>query len=83
MTIPIKLDDEFEKDTTDFAAIGRKVRAARSAVGYSIEQMAVTCGLSHHEIVAIEDGADADIGRLKRAATALKLDIADLLNGGG
>lgn len=81
MTIPIKLDEEFEKGTTDFAAIGRKVRAARSAVSYSIEQLAVTCGLSHQEIVAIEDGADADIGRLRRVAAALKLDMASLMNG--
>jgi transcriptional regulator with XRE-family HTH domain len=79
MTISLKLSDEFEKDMTGASFIGKKVRAAREAVGYSIEELALTCGLVVSEITAIEEGDDADLGRLKRVAAALQLQVSDLI----
>lgn len=49
------------------------VKAFREARGYSIEDLAVTCGLSTGEIAGIENGEDADPGRLRRIAIALGL----------
>ena len=47
------------------------VRDVREARGYSAEDLAVTCGLSVDEITAIENGEDADPGRLRRIASSL------------
>jgi len=49
------------------------VKAFREARGYSIEDLAVTCGLSVSEITGIENGEDTDPGSLRRIATALRL----------
>ena len=81
MTISLKPLDEFETDAADMFAVGKKIRSARQSVGYSIEDLAVTCGLASSEITAIEEGVDADLGRLKRIASALQLSISDLLEG--
>lgn len=51
------------------------VKAFREAKGYSIEDLAVTCGLATSEIVSIENGEDADPGRLGRIAAALNLPV--------
>ncbi|MBB4189208.1 transcriptional regulator with XRE-family HTH domain [Sinorhizobium terangae] len=53
--------------------IGHAVRRFREAVGYSIEDLALTCGLTGAEITRIEQGADVDPGRLKRIAAALRV----------
>lgn len=55
------------------------VRALREARGYSIEDLAVTCGLSVSEISGIENGEDPDPGRLRRIATALRLPETALI----
>ena len=49
------------------------VKAIREAHGYSIDDLAVTCGLSASEIIGIENGEDTDPGRLRRIAAALRL----------
>ncbi|WP_442581362.1 helix-turn-helix domain-containing protein [Mesorhizobium sp. ASY16-5R] len=49
------------------------VRALRESMGYSIEDLAVTCGLAIDEISAIEAGEDADPARLHRIASSLGL----------
>lgn len=59
--------------------IGNKIKAIRESVGYSIEDLAVTCGLANSEIVGIEEGTDSDPARLKRMAAALKVQLEDLL----
>lgn len=59
--------------------IAARVRAAREAVGYSIEDLAVTCGLTSFEINEIENGGDHDPAKLKRIAGALQVPISDLL----
>lgn len=49
------------------------VTALRQSVGYSVDELALTCGLAVGEISAIESGADANPGRLRRIAAALGL----------
>jgi transcriptional regulator with XRE-family HTH domain len=61
--------------------IAARVRAAREAVGYSIEALAVTCGLANAEISDIESGKDHDPAKLKRIASALQVPISHFLPG--
>ena len=61
--------------------IAARVRAAREAVGYSIDDLAVTCGLAKAEISDIESGKDQDPAKLKRVASALQVPISDFLPG--
>ena len=49
------------------------VRALRESKGYSVEDLALTCGLAIGEISEIESGGDADPGKLRRIASALGL----------
>lgn len=42
------------------------VRAIRDSVGYSIEELALTCGLAISEITDLESGTDADPIKLRR-----------------
>nr|WP_225169504.1 helix-turn-helix domain-containing protein [Ensifer sp. IC4062] len=62
------------KDTSQgHVEIGDAVRRSREAVGYSVDDLALTCGLTCAEIIGIELGADADPGRLRRIAAALRV----------
>ncbi|MFI0848537.1 helix-turn-helix transcriptional regulator [Mesorhizobium sp. IMUNJ 23232] len=56
------------------------VRAIRESVGYSVEELALTCGLANAEILAMEAGTDADPGKLRRIAHALGLPEQALLD---
>jgi transcriptional regulator with XRE-family HTH domain len=49
------------------------IAEGRRASGYSLEELAITCGLTVSELQAIESGVDQDAGRLRRVASALKL----------
>jgi len=75
--------NNFEHSGVDAVSvsIGDSVKAAREAVGYSIEDLAVTCGLANLEIADIEDGKDADPAKLKRIAAALQVSLSALLPG--
>lgn len=53
--------------------IGNAVKRFREASGYSVEDLAVTCGLTDVEISRIETGEDLDPGRIKRIAAALQM----------
>ncbi|PDT50835.1 MULTISPECIES: helix-turn-helix transcriptional regulator [Sinorhizobium] len=53
--------------------IGLAVKQSREAMGYSVEDLSLTCGLTGAEITRIEVGADVDPGRLKRIAAALQV----------
>lgn len=53
--------------------IGDAVKRFREASGYSVEDLAVTCGLTDVEISRIETGEDLDPGRIKRVAAALQM----------
>jgi transcriptional regulator with XRE-family HTH domain len=59
--------------------IGDAVRRSREAAGYSIEDLALTCGLTGAEITKVELGADADPGRLRRIAAALRVPASTFL----
>ncbi len=47
------------------------VRALRDWARYSVEELALTCGLAVDEIVALEAGDDDDGRKLSRIAAAL------------
>ena len=55
------------------------VKAIRDSIGYSIEELALTCGLAISEITDLESGADADSIKLRRIAAALRLPENALL----
>ncbi|MBW6420788.1 helix-turn-helix domain-containing protein [Rhizobium sp. XQZ8] len=59
--------------------IAAAVSEARRAVGYSVEDLAVTTGLINDEILRIENGTDADPAKLKRIASALKVPVSKFL----
>ncbi|MCY1667902.1 helix-turn-helix domain-containing protein [Rhizobium sp. SL86] len=60
-------------DTTKSVSIASTIAEARRAAGYSLEDLAIACGLTVGELGAIESGADLDPSRLQRVAAALKL----------
>ena len=55
------------------AAGENAVKAMREFVGYTVEELAVACGLAADEIARIEAGDDNDPARLNRIAHALGL----------
>jgi transcriptional regulator with XRE-family HTH domain len=55
-------------------------KEAREAKGYSIEDLAVTCGLTMDEIRDVELGLRASPGYLRRVAAALGLPEDDTYN---
>ena len=78
MTISLKRMDQVAQDVADISLIGSKVRSLRQSVGYSIEDLAETCGLTSAEITGIEEGLEVDMGQLKRVAAALQVSLSDL-----
>lgn len=56
------------------------VKAMREFVGYSIEDLAVTCGLANDEIVSIEAGDDIGSAKLRRVAHALGLNAESVIS---
>lgn len=60
--------------------VASRVKAYRESAGYSIEDLAVTCGLANSEISAVEDGSDADPAKLRRIAAALQVSVSALLD---
>jgi transcriptional regulator with XRE-family HTH domain len=54
--------------------VGEAVRRAREAMGYSVDALAETCGLTEAEISRIELGAEVEPSRLRRIASALQVD---------
>lgn len=66
---------ELDRSSDDAAS---RIRIARASVGYSVDDLAVTCGLTADEIEALEAGSDHDPSRLKRAAAALQVELPGL-----
>ena len=60
-------------DAPNAASIADTIAAARRAAGYSLEDVAVTSGLTVVEIDAIERGRDHDEARIRRLASALQV----------
>lgn len=54
-------------------SVAEAIAEGRRASGYSLEELAITCGLTVAELQAIETGADKDEVHLRRVASALKL----------
>jgi transcriptional regulator with XRE-family HTH domain len=79
MNISLNHLDQSENAIIDVSLVANRVKSSRQAAGYSIEDLAVTCGLTSAEIVRIEDGIEIDMQHLKRIAPALQLSIATLL----
>jgi transcriptional regulator with XRE-family HTH domain len=76
--------DQLDSSNTivfDSASVSERVRLGRRAAGYSLDDLAVTCGLTVDEITRIEDGSEIDLQRLKRIAPALQLSLDSLLEG--
>jgi len=78
MTTSLKRVDQSAEDSLDLSLVGSRVRSIRQSVGYSIEDLAETCGLTSAEIVAIEEGLEGDAGQLKRVAAALQISVVEL-----
>ena len=77
MSISISKFTPAELDVTSDDAASR-IRIARASVGYSVDDLAVTCGLTSEEIEALEAGTDSDPARLKRVAAALQVELPGL-----
>ncbi|MBB5574601.1 MULTISPECIES: helix-turn-helix domain-containing protein [Rhizobium] len=73
MSISLNNFNEVQTEPVQADDVAARVKAARETVGYSIEDLAVTCGLANEEIVHIEDGDDIDPAKLRRIAAALQL----------
>jgi transcriptional regulator with XRE-family HTH domain len=63
--------------------VGRRVRAARSSRGWTLDQLAEHSGVSRRMIVNVESGSsNASIATLLRLARALNVSLADLVSEG-
>lgn len=80
MTTSLQRESDFAQDEFDLVQVGNRVRSLRQSVGYSIEDLAETCGLTSAEITAIEEGLEADMGQLKRIAQALQVSLTSLID---
>jgi DNA-binding XRE family transcriptional regulator len=76
MSNPIQELKSVSSDT--LADVGTRLRITRGSFGYSIDDLAETVGLTSDEIVAIEAGNDNDPAKIKRIASALKVELPDV-----
>ncbi|MCO5732017.1 helix-turn-helix transcriptional regulator [Rhizobium sp. SSA_523] len=60
-------------ESVSSVSIASTLADARRAAGYSLDDLAITCGLTVDELEAIEGGSDLDPARLQRVASALQL----------
>lgn len=79
MSIALNTIDGLGLGAISGTTVASRVKAYRESAGYSIEDLAVTCGLANSEISAIEDGTDADPAKLRRIAAALQVPVSALL----
>jgi len=81
MNISINHLDQSTYHIVNVANVGNRVKQTRLSAGYSLEDLAVTCGLTSAEITRIEDGIEIDMQHLKRIAPALQTSVSDLIEG--
>lgn len=81
MNIALNHSDQPQIQITDILNVGNRVKQTRLAVGYSLDDLAVTCGLTSDEITRIEDGVEIDIQHLRRIAPALQTTVSSLVEG--
>ncbi len=76
MTISVSKPSSGNKTSSPFAS---KIITARNAAGYTVDQLALTCGLTTQEITALETGKDSDPLRVRRVAAALQIPVANVI----
>jgi transcriptional regulator with XRE-family HTH domain len=76
MTISVSHPDSGDQTHTPFA---EKIALARKGAGYTVEQLAITCGLTTQEIEALEDGTDSNPSHIQRVAAALQIPLSDVV----
>ena len=81
MNISLNHVDRSQDQIVNVSDVGNRVKQARSAAGYSLEDLAETCGLTIVEISRIEDGIEIDMQYLKRIASALQTSVDQLVEG--
>lgn len=79
MSISLNSLDKSKATVVPVIDVAAAVKTARESVGYSVDDLAVTCGLVAGEIQDIESGDDADPAKLKRIAAALQMPLASLV----
>lgn len=79
MSISLQNLDETKATAVSAINVAAEVKKAREAVGYSVDDLAVTCGLVATEISEIENGDNADPAKLKRIAAALQVPVSDFV----
>jgi transcriptional regulator with XRE-family HTH domain len=79
MSISFTNTDSSKINATVAYDVGAAIKKARETVGYSIDDLAVTCGLANTEISEIESGASVDLVRLSRIAAALQVPASTFL----
>jgi transcriptional regulator with XRE-family HTH domain len=70
MTISVRTTDNRLETDNFFADL---ILSARKAAGYTLEQVAITTGLTADEINAIENGSEIESSKVKRLASALRI----------
>lgn len=78
MSISLSNLDKSNAQAIPSINIGAVIRTAREAIGYSVDDLAVTCGLLIVEIQEVESGEDTDAAKIKRIAAALQLPLTSL-----
>ena len=81
MNISVNHLDESQNHIVNESIVGNRVKQTRLSIGYSIEDLAVTCGLTSAEIERIEDGVEIDMQHLKRIAPALQTSVSSFIEG--
>lgn len=81
MNISVNHIEQSQSHIIDVSDVGNRVKEVRLAVGYSLDDLAVTCGLTSDEITRIEDGIEIDMQHLKRIAPALQTSVSSLIEG--
>ncbi|PZM08788.1 helix-turn-helix domain-containing protein [Rhizobium tubonense] len=80
MSISIQNVDASNVSQLSQIDVGNAVRTARESYGYSLDDLAVTCGLTNREISDVEIGADTDPSKIRRIAAALQIAPSEFLS---
>jgi transcriptional regulator with XRE-family HTH domain len=81
MNISLNHLDQSQDQIVNVLNVGNRVKQARLAAGYSVDDLAETCGLTTDEISRIEEGVEIDLQYLKRIAPALQTSVEQLTEG--
>jgi transcriptional regulator with XRE-family HTH domain len=79
MSISMSNFEPAAKNEVPVGHVADAVVEARLAIGYTLEQVAVTTGLTVDELAAIESGEGTDPAQLQRIASAFGLPASTFL----